>query len=180
MEIWPEAVTSTIDARSPINAIHNPAVIVKYAPGQAKWETCAVIEVTGYTGSVLDRPSDDDTVVWTQRPATPDSKGRVAFFEGKNRGLKVHVYGVTEGEVVIEADFGGKYRAVHRALVAPLVQIHTRMNILKNESMDRTSFEMFQSDLIRRNANSGVAVQPNTFGYVSRSEAWELMRLTNI
>jgi len=127
---------------SDINIIPNPAVIPLLsdptpvtgpppalppgAPPGATAQTAARIEVTYYYPDTLNFTDDDPRLEWEADP--PDRIG----FLGNNRGLKVLVYGKTEGDVLLTVRFQGAVSAQYRAVVATIKQIPFRANILNH------------------------------------------------
>jgi hypothetical protein len=127
MEIYPVGTLTEIEARDPINKLKNPSVIVMYTEATVTEHTAAVIEITRWQHFNPDPADNDPRIRWT---VDNSLGGDVAFFRAKTTGKKVLVYGTKAGEVVLEAEYGGIYKAKFRALVAPLTQFRFRVSRL--------------------------------------------------
>lgn len=116
------------------NAIWNPAVIPIMPRGTTLDATnCAKFKVTYYRPDTLNLlEANDDRLEWRVQPVT---NGQANFF-GPVNGRVCYLHGVREGEVMLELRFRGAVVAVYRALVAPLISIPARMNILSVSPTD--------------------------------------------
>ncbi|MBM3789056.1 MAG: hypothetical protein FJW35_01760 [Acidobacteria bacterium] len=111
----------------PINFIQNPSVIPLLPSAEADANTAACIEYTYYQPSLLNFTNDDDRLQWTVRSL---ADGGQAAFVGAARGLRIHVNGTHEGEVLLECRMEGVLLATYRALVRRMRNIVCRFNIL--------------------------------------------------
>jgi hypothetical protein len=128
MEIYPVCSGDTIKPTDPINKLHNPPCIVKYADDKVTKNTAAIIRITGWQprGSKGIRfPAADPFIKWS---IDNSLGGDAKFFEGKDTGREVRIYGITNGEILVEADFGWVHKARFRAIVDDLKQIKYRVN----------------------------------------------------
>jgi hypothetical protein len=134
MEIYPVTTGTVVSDTDPINKIINPSAIVIYGDADVTEQKAAIIRITKYTPSTLALTDDDPRVEWTITPA-----GSAKFFKGSkpeaNKGAQVMVYGVTAGEILIEADYGWDNKAQFRAIVVELKQVKTRVNRILCDSL---------------------------------------------
>ena len=140
-----------IRANSPMNVIANPPLIPRLgAPtgrpdgvvaaatlddaAYANERNCARIEYTWYYPNTLRLTDNDQRLVWEKL----EGDGEVAFVKlnptdangTENKGLKVGVYGTTNGDVTLGVRFRGALVAKYRAIVGPVYKLPCRMNIL--------------------------------------------------
>jgi hypothetical protein len=122
-----------IKATDPLNVVPNPSVIPIIASGAVTATNAARIEVTYYHPDTLNFTDDDARLEWTATGG-----GAVRFYNGapdqpKGYGKKVMVYGVTEGEVVLEVRYKAHPTSMlvakYRALVKRVGQVRYRVNL---------------------------------------------------
>jgi hypothetical protein len=118
---------ASISPTDDINIIPNPAVIPILSDADASATTAAKIEYTYYRPNVLAFADDDERLTWS---ASAISGGASVKFFGPAKGLKVFVYGVTAGEILLEVKFGKDTFAAYRAVVGPVKKVPCRFNIL--------------------------------------------------
>jgi len=117
----------------PAPATGTPPALPAGAPPRATAQTAARIETTYYYPDTLNFEDDDPRLEWEANPAD-----RVGFLGG-NLGLKVLVYGKTEGDVLLTVRFQGAVFAQYRAVVRPIKQIPFRANILNGTGANKPS-----------------------------------------
>lgn len=130
------------------NIIWNPSVIPIMPRGTTLDATnCSNFKVTYYRPDTLNLlEAGDDRLEWRVQPLT----GGQAQFFGPVNGRVCSLHGTREGEVMLELRFRGAVVAVYRALVAPLISIPARLNILS----------IAPTDALFTNANDP-AMRPN-------------------
>jgi len=116
-----------ITATDPINFIRNPAVIPILPADEATEDTAACIEYSYYRPRTLAFADDDERLQWSWTSLSGGA--RIAFVSG-DKGLKIFLNGLSEGEVLLECSMEGVVLAQYRALVRPMHDITCRFNIL--------------------------------------------------
>lgn len=148
-----------IAPNSPINAIHNPAVIPILGPpnaapagphtpddlDRANWvntRNAARIEYTYYQPATLNLVNDDPRLEWTVVSLAGGGAAKFLRSDGSVSatalGPRVMVYGTAAGEVRLEARFKGALCATYRALVLQVKRVPCRCNILNGPTPDST------------------------------------------
>lgn len=116
-----------ISPTDPINFIRNPSVIPMLDAAAANDQNAACIECTYYRPRTMNLLPDDERLEWRVRSL---AGGGDAAFVGDPRGTQILVYGVHEGEVLLECRMAGVLVSTYRALVLPVRDIPCRFNIL--------------------------------------------------
>lgn len=117
----------TLSPSNPPNKLPNPAVIPILNPADADNKTAARIQVNFYQPRNLKLKKDDSRIEWevVNLVGNPNIK-----FVGKNKGLRIFVYGRAEGEVRLEAKLNGVRMGIYRAIVRPIKKLLCRVTIL--------------------------------------------------
>jgi hypothetical protein len=123
-----------ISDTSPLNVLPNPPVIPIMLPKDASKTTAARIEMNFYQPKTLALAEDDDRLEW--EIVTGDANAKIL---GSNKGMGVYVYGIAEGDVVLELRFLGAKIASYRAIVKDPQVVQCRVNLLDGGAGFRTS-----------------------------------------